>query len=120
MAKTLIGRVKEVLGTAQAMGGLCEGQNTSTIQRGITNSVLRNFLRPIAQNLNLAKKLSEADTFLFQCSKELSETDSTGSQCGKENFLKPITLALKMLGQFSTISCPIYDSLLSLLSFAIY
>jgi large subunit ribosomal protein L12e len=40
MAKTLVGTVKEVLRTAQAMGALCKGQNAQTIQRRITNAEL--------------------------------------------------------------------------------
>jgi large subunit ribosomal protein L12e len=37
MAKTLAGTVKEVLGTAQAMGALCEQQNSKLVQRKITS-----------------------------------------------------------------------------------
>jgi large subunit ribosomal protein L12e len=37
MARTLAGTVKEVLGTAQAMGALCDGQNSKLVQKKITN-----------------------------------------------------------------------------------
>jgi large subunit ribosomal protein L12e len=37
MSKTLAGTVKEVLGTAQAMGALCEGQDSKVIQKKITS-----------------------------------------------------------------------------------
>lgn len=37
MSKTLAGTVKEVLGTAQAMGARCEGQNAKDIQKKISN-----------------------------------------------------------------------------------
>jgi large subunit ribosomal protein L12e len=37
MARTLAGTVKEVLGTAQAMGALCEGQNSKLVQRKIAS-----------------------------------------------------------------------------------
>ena len=36
MSKTLAGTVKEVLGTMQAMGARCEGQNAKAIQEKIT------------------------------------------------------------------------------------
>ena len=37
MSKTLAGTVKEVLGTMQAMGARCEGQDAKAIQAKITN-----------------------------------------------------------------------------------
>jgi large subunit ribosomal protein L12e len=37
VSKTLAGTVKEVLGTAQAMGALCEGQDSKVIQKKITS-----------------------------------------------------------------------------------
>jgi large subunit ribosomal protein L12e len=37
MSKSLVGTVKEVLGTAQAMGALCDGQPAKLIQRRITS-----------------------------------------------------------------------------------
>jgi large subunit ribosomal protein L12e len=40
MAKTLVGTVKEVLGTAQAMGARCDGQNAKLVQKRITSGEL--------------------------------------------------------------------------------
>ena len=41
MSKTLAGTVKEVLGTAQAMGARVDGQNPKAIQKKITNGELQ-------------------------------------------------------------------------------